>query len=59
VHQGEVLAPVLNLAKLATMSAAISAFENGTVMYWLKFFSMYNAKKSDVAAVTVDAAKTT
>lgn len=32
-------------AKLAAVVAWASSFESGKIMYWLKFFSFYNAKK--------------
>lgn len=54
-----VLGPVLNLAKLASIAAAIQAFENGTIMYWLKFFSMYNAKKPDGVDILSGSKQTT
>lgn len=41
------LVPVLNLAKLVNLASALEAFQSGTIMYWLKFFSMYNAKKPE------------
>jgi len=35
----------LPLLKLASLAAKIAAFEKSKVMYYLKFFSVYNAKK--------------
>lgn len=34
-----------NLAGLTNASSWLVAFRDGKVMYWLKFFSMFNAKK--------------
>jgi len=41
------LQKVLALAKLADLAAKVSAFSNGPIMYWLKWFSMYNAKREE------------
>lgn len=35
----------LNYAGLARAAQAIAAFQNGKVMYWIKFFSLFNARK--------------
>ena len=40
-----VLALVLPAVKLANLVALVVALENSKVMYWLKFFSLYNAQK--------------
>lgn len=42
-----VLITSANLLKLASLAAKIEALMNGPLMYWLKFFSVYNAKKKD------------
>lgn len=34
-----------NLAKLMNVANAVAAFKDGKIMYWLKFFSFFNAKK--------------
>lgn len=36
---------VVNLAGLADVSTKLAAFRDGKVMYWLKFFSLFNARK--------------
>lgn len=41
---GGILVPVFNLAGLAQAAAFILKLSNSPVMYWLKFFSLYNAK---------------
>lgn len=41
----KVLVPVLKIAKMDSLAAFMEAFGSSNVMYWLKFFSMYNAKK--------------
>lgn len=38
---------VFNLAGLLTASTALQKFLDGPVVYWLKFFSAFNAKKSE------------
>lgn len=35
----------LNLAGLVRIASALAAFRDGRVMYWLKFFSLFNARK--------------
>jgi len=52
------LSSILKLAKLETWAASLQALTNGPVMYWLKFFSMYNAAKpTAVVAATSEGAK--
>jgi len=41
----KVLSAALNLAKLADLALKVNKLANGPIMYWLSFFSMYNAKK--------------
>jgi hypothetical protein len=41
------LGAVLRLAKFADLAAKVVAFQNHPIFYWLKFFSIYNAKKSE------------
>jgi hypothetical protein len=41
----QLLLGVFNLTGLVNAAAWIAAFRDGKVMYWLKFFSMFNAKK--------------
>jgi hypothetical protein len=41
------LRKVLNLAKLADLALKIELFMNGPIMFWLKYFSIYNAKKEE------------
>jgi len=36
-----------NIAKLVQISNALAAFKDGKIMYYLKFFSFFNAKKKD------------
>lgn len=38
---------VANLSGLVRVATALTAFRDGKVMYWLKFFSMFNAKKQN------------
>lgn len=47
------LQKVLQIAKLADLALKVEAFMSGPIMYWLKFLSVYNAKKK----VTVEPAK--
>lgn len=42
-----ILVPVVNIAGLAALALKLQAFESSPIMYWLKFFSMYNAKKPE------------
>ena len=39
------LSTVLNFASLFSLAEKIKALENSKVMYWLKYFSMFNATK--------------
>lgn len=39
------LSGVLNFSGLATAVLAIQDFKNGKIMYWLKYFSLFNAQK--------------
>ncbi len=45
-----VLKGAFNWAGLAGASAAIVSFQNSKFVYWLKFFSMFNAQKDDLTA---------
>lgn len=45
------LSQILKFAKLADLAAKVLAFQNSPVMFWLKFFSIYNAKKTETAKV--------
>lgn len=38
---------VFNFAGLASLSAKIQSFKNGSLMYWLKYFSHFNAQKPE------------
>lgn len=38
---------VMNLSGLVNISTAIAAFRDGKIMYWLRFFSLFNATKTD------------
>lgn len=40
-----ILVPALNIAGLAAFALKVQIFENSPLMYWIKFFSMYNAVK--------------
>lgn len=42
-----VLESAFSWSKLFTAATAIADFKNGKIMYWIKFFSMFNAKKPD------------
>lgn len=35
----------LNLAKLAELAAKVEAFQNSKIIFWLKYFSNFNAQK--------------
>lgn len=41
------LSGISNYAGFTAIVAALTAFQNGPIMYWLKFFSAFNAKKPD------------
>lgn len=43
----KVLGLVLPAARLASIALWVAKLEGSAVMYWLKFFSMYNAKKDE------------
>lgn len=43
----QMLMGVANLSGLTTFGNWLTNFQNGQVMYWLKFFSLFNAKKPD------------
>ena len=43
----KVLMPVLNLVNLERAAAFLFRFQTSKIMYYLKFFSMYNAKKKE------------
>ena len=49
------LIPVLNLAQLSAIADKVAAFQNGKVIYWLKYFSMMNAQKPDEKPTLIDA----
>lgn len=40
-----VIARVSNLAGLGVVAARVTEFKSGPIMYWLKFFSLFNAQK--------------
>lgn len=42
-----VLTVVLPAVRLAGLVSVVAAVENSKVLYWLKLFSMYNAKQAD------------
>jgi hypothetical protein len=46
----KLVSTVSNLAGIAGFADKVVAFQNGKFMYWLKFFSMFNAKKSSADA---------
>jgi|GEM_PF-5277134 len=39
------LSVVLSAARMLALANMIAAFESSKIMYWLKFFSIYNAKE--------------
>lgn len=43
-----VLKGISNIAGLTNFSMKVDDFKNGKIMYWLKYFSMFNAKKAVV-----------
>lgn len=43
------LSSIANFAGLAALSQKIQDFKNGKIVYWLKYFSMFNAKKPGTA----------
>lgn len=43
------LVSVFNLAKLVDLAVKVKAFEDSKVMYYLKYFSLFNAPKKVVA----------
>lgn len=43
---------VANLSGLNTVATALAKFRDGKIMYWLKFFSLFNAKKPEGATQT-------
>lgn len=45
------LSTVLNVAGLLAFADKLKAFEQGKIMYYLKYFSMFNAKKPDQVKV--------
>ena len=42
-----VLENAFSWSGLMTAAAAVGNFKNGKIMYWIQFFSMFNAKKPD------------
>lgn len=50
------LSKVLKLAKLVDLAVKVEALMNSPVMYWLKFLSMYNAKKVEKSGTDSKAA---
>lgn len=42
----KVLTTVLTYAKLPEMAAKLEAFQNSKFIFWLKYFSMFNAQKA-------------
>jgi hypothetical protein len=46
----QILSRVLNVAKMTALAARVQAISKSPVIYWLSFFSMYNAKKEEKAA---------
>lgn len=38
-----------SFAGLTSLTSAVQAFQSGPIMYWLKFFSMFNAQKPATA----------
>lgn len=42
------LSTVLSVAGLLAFAEKLKAFENGKIMYYLKYFSMFNASKSGI-----------
>lgn len=49
------LAGVLNLSGLTSFASALKAFQSGQIMYYLKYFSMFNAQKPDDPAPEIKA----
>ncbi len=46
------LSGVLNIAGLAQAADKIQLFKNGKIMYWLKYLSMFNAKKPEQSGLS-------
>lgn len=44
------LSTVLSMAQLAEWAAKIKAFESSKIVYWLKYFSAFNAQKEEKKA---------
>lgn len=51
------LSKVLNTAGLVNFAAKVQAFRDGPIMYWLKYLSMFNAKKPEKVAAKADESK--
>jgi hypothetical protein len=51
------LTGVLNVAQLTELSAKVQAFQDGKILYWLKYLSMFNAQKPDAPADQAPQAK--
>lgn len=41
------LARVVSIAKLERVALLLSSFEKSKLLYWMKYFSLYNAKKEE------------
>lgn len=48
---------VVNLAGLADFAAKLEAFKDGKILYYLKFFSAFNAQKTALAPAPSDQSK--
>lgn len=48
---------VANIAGLAEFTTKLESFKTGPIMYWLKYFSMYNAQKPAVAQAALSIEK--
>jgi hypothetical protein len=51
------LSSVLSLAQLTDLSAKVQAFQDGKILYWLKYLSMFNAQKPDATPEAAPAEK--
>lgn len=51
------LSGIASLTGLANFAAKVQIFKNGKVMYWLKYISMFNAKKNATPNAVVEEQK--
>lgn len=50
------LSSVMNLAQATDLAAKVQGFQDGKIMYYLKYLSMFNAQKPDASAPAEKAA---